>query len=165
MRPAAPVAALLLGLLLTGCGAQTDAGPAAPRLAASAQAGPQSPAPAPSRLVPVPAPGAVGRAEGPFDDRFQLTGARLADGAVSALVQVTPDVGGLVVLEVQADFYDGAGRLLGSARSSYTEGDGGTKDTAREAETGRLAVRVPADPAWRERAVSAVLSVPVLVDE
>lgn len=166
MHLRATAAALLLGVLLTGC--TTDSAVGATELgrpASAPQARPQTAEPAPSRLLTVPAPGTVGRAEGPFDDRFRLTGATLAQGAVSAAVQLTSDVSGLVVLEVQADFYDSAGLLLGSERSSYSEGEGGTADTDRAAETGRLAVRIPAQPAWRDRVASVVLSVPVLVNE
>lgn len=122
-------------------------------------------APAPARLTPVPPPGTIGRTDGPFDDRYQLVRPSLRDGVVQATVRVTADVSGLIVLEVQGDFYDARGALLGSVRSAYSEGEGGTADTPRHAETDGVPVTVRAADAWRSKVSSVVLSVPVLVNE
>lgn len=160
----APLAVALIALM-SGCSTAGLAAPAPAAEPARAAVVRQSPAPPPAQLSPVPAPGTVGRASGPFDDRYELTAAALRAGEVTARVQVTSDVSGLIVLEVQADFYDGAGALLGSARSETAEGHGGTSDTELEAEHGGVLVRIAGAPAWRARVASVVLSVPVLVNE
>lgn len=131
--------------------------------------------PAPTRrpvpqLAPVPAPGTVRLEQGPFTDRLAVTGLALQGGSrVVGTVANTVDVSELILLQVQADFYDGAGRLLGSGTASYAD--------AEFADTGAIAVphgtglhddglpiAVTARPALTG-AVSAVVTVPQLVNE
>ncbi len=74
-------------------------------------------------------------------------------------VDVTSDVSDVLALELVADFYDGAGRLLGSGRAEHS-------DEEMHGTPGQpLDLVVPADRAWSARVASAVLSVPVLVNE
>lgn len=173
-RSAAALAAVLTAVAVTGCSAPAadrTAGeaprgvPAAADLAARGVLQPRVALPAPAQLGSVPTPGTVGRSSGPFDDRYQLLRATLRAGTVQAVVRITSDVSGLVVMEVQGDFYDARGALLGSVRSEYSEGSGGTADTPRPAETAGIPVTVRAAAAWRSRVSSVVLSIPTLVNE
>ena len=145
----------------TGSGTRVQAAPAA--AAVGAPTAPVSVAqPAPARLPAVPAAGTVSVQPGPFDDRFSLAGTRLAGAAVTTSVTVESDVSEIIVLETQADFYDAAGALLGSARATHEDDHGdGEAHTAAEA----VPLRMPADPAYAARVHSAVLSVPALVNE
>lgn len=118
--------------------------------------------PAATRLPAVPAAGTVTVQPGPFDDRFSLAATRLAGDAVTTSLTVQSDVSELIVLETQADFYDAAGVLLGSVRDTHEDDHGdGEAHTAAEA----VPLQMRADPAYADRVHSAVLSVPVLVNE
>lgn len=153
---ALPLVALpLVALALSACalGAST-LGQVTPAVTLSPQ---PLPPPAPARLAdPVP-DGTVAVRPGPFDDRLSLTGTRLSRGTVDASLRVAPGVREVVVVQAVADFYDDAGRLLGSTRQSHASGRG---------EGGRsLPLELAAEPVYRSRVSSAVLSVPVLVDD
>lgn len=163
--------ATVLAVALAACSGETAApeaaSVAAPAAAASVPTAPVSVAqPADPRLDVVPAAGTVTVRPGPFDDRFSLAGTRLAGGAVTTSLTVLSDVSDLIVLESQADFYDAAGALLGSARTAYEDEHAGSS-VSGEVHTAAEAVpmRMPADPAYAARVHSAVLSVPVLVNE
>lgn len=119
------------------------------------------------QLDPVPAPGTVRLEEGPFTDRLTVLGLSLQGGArVVGRVTNTADVSELIVLELRADFYDAAGRLLGSGTAAYADEefiDSGA--TAVEVgPDGTFAVSVASRPAVTG-AVSAVVTVPQLVNE
>ena len=110
-----------------------------------------------------PAPDAVGRVAGPFDDRFTLGRLVLRHGRVSGVVTVTSDVSDLLELQVLAGFYDADGRLLGTGRfvhhgAGHDEAAGGSP---HESEV--FAIRVPRR--LLPTTVSAAVGVPVLVNE
>ena len=98
--------------------------------------------------------------DGPFTDRVRITGLVLVPGdppVVRGRIVNTVDVSELIVLELQADFYDAAGRFLGSGRQVF-------RDAHADPAEGPLAFRVRAS-APQPAAVSAVVSVPQLVNE
>jgi hypothetical protein len=110
-----------------------------------------------------PAPGAIARLPGPFDERFTWSRLRLSDTGISGTVTITSDVSDVLELQVLAGFYDRNGRLLGSRRFVHhavihDEGSGTVPN-----ETQDFAVALP--PEWADRAVSAAVGVPVLVNE
>ncbi|MFB8000758.1 hypothetical protein [Nocardia sp. NPDC056000] len=107
-------------------------------------------------------PGEVRLEPGPFTDRIQLTGTRLDGTTVHGRLAITTDVSDVLALEVQAAFYDAAGKLVGTGHFEHADEEamgGGT--------------HIPHDdgidftiPAPAGAAVSAaVLSIPVLVNE
>lgn len=163
--------AIGIAVALAGCSASGPADDAAPgpdAAAAAAAVATQSPAapapPAPTIGAGAPA-GTVDVQPGPFVDRVRLTELRLAGGAVTGVLDVVSDVSEVINLEVQVDFYDGAGALLGSDRAVF--------DTAatEEFHTTAGVVGLPfsaevTGPRVRESEVnSAVLSIPALVNE
>jgi hypothetical protein len=110
-----------------------------------------------------PAPGAVARLVGPFDDRFRLSQLDYAGGRVSGVLSVTSDVSELLELQVLAGFYDGDGRLLSTGRFVHHldggHGHAGADPHANE----RFSIAAPRR--IQPRAVSAAVGVPVLVNE
>lgn len=98
----------------------------------------------------------MSRAAGPFDERFVLSGLRLAGGVVTGTLTVTSDVSELIDLQVVAGFYDAQGRLLGTAVQER-HGEGSRPDEV-------VPLRIAA-PASARTAVSAAVGVPVLVNE
>ena len=173
-RGAALVCVAVAMAALTACtsaGATDDAGPTTTAVLDPATLVP-SVSPAPGRLPavqldPVPAPGTVLVEEGAFTDRLALRGLALQGGTrVVGRIANTSDVSELIVLEVQADFYDAAGRLLGSGTSAYADEEF-TDTGATAVEVGpddTFAVEVSSRPALAG-AVSAVVTVPQLVNE
>lgn len=163
-RSRTPLALAALAVALTGCtaGPSSDAAIEV-RIAPAITTSPQPlPPPAAQRLAaPVP-DGTVLRKAGPFDDRFSLTGTRLSRGTVDTALLVTSDVSEVIVLEAVADFYDAQGSLLGSTRETHAP-DHAHGETAAPDESVHL--ELAAEPAYRSRVASAVLSVPVLVNE
>ena len=149
--PAVAVAVLALSACTPGASSLSQVTPAV-------TLAPQPlPPPAPKRLAgPVP-DGTVAVRPGRFDDRVALSGTRLSRGTVGALLRVAPDVREVVVLQAVADFYDDGGVLLGSTRQSHASGVGD--------DGGSVPLELAAEPEYRARVSSAVLSVPVLVDE
>ncbi len=160
-------AGLLAALLATGCltlaGCAGDDAPTPPltRTAATFAPGPTAVAAPGVLAAPVPR-GTVGRAAGPFDDRFDLEGTRLAADGVHTRLTVTSDVSDILALEVSAAFYDAAGQLLGTGRVVRGEQH---DETGAHVPDESLDLLVPAAPAYAARVASAVLSVPVLVNE
>lgn len=130
-------------------------------------------APPPARLQDVPGavPGAVVLSDGPFSDRVRLDGAALSTtgSAVTGALVVTSDVSELLELTVTAWFYDAGGALVGTGQQvldaePHSDAEHGAEHgvaTRVEGEPVVLDVRAPAGV----RAASAVLSVPVLVNE
>jgi hypothetical protein len=116
----------------------------------------------PARLSPVPPPGTVTVVPGPFDDRFRLSGTSLTGRDVRLHLAVTSDVSELIDLEVTAAFYGADGRLLGTGRTTYAEGDGSAGKPAAENGGTALVVHLPGTVG---APVSARVSVPVLVNE
>ncbi|MER8045968.1 hypothetical protein [Streptomyces sp. NPDC094032] len=189
MRPRTSAAAVTLAATLaalatlTGCGASGDGGGKAgngtrPTAASAALPGAALPAP---RTAPPPAPllspaprrGDVRVEEGPFTDRVRFT--RLAlhgRQAVTGHLAITSDVSDVIALELRAAFYDADGRLLGSGVFTYGEEHEGEKGgqggqgghTERRATGPGIDFSVTAKNP-RATPASAVLSVPVLVNE
>ena len=110
-----------------------------------------------------PSPGSVEPLTGPFDDRFAWRRLQVTAGTVSGAVQVTSDVSDLLELQVVTGFYDARGRYLGIARFTHHLGEGAHAHTGPPSEVEPFTVRAPA--AVRDRAVSAAVAVPVLVNE
>lgn len=166
------VCAVVVGVLLIGAssGCATDSGlggiPAVPTPSRVALAPGPTANPAPTTLATPPPPGTVARRSGPFDDRYELRDPALTAGVASARLVVTSDVSALITVELVGDFYDEAGRLLGSGSAVYSE-DHGDESTPQvpHAELDGVLLTVAADPAWRARVSSVVLSVPSLVNE
>lgn len=152
----------VFAVLLSGC--SDDGRPSASVVAApAATLSPQPLPPAAAERLPSPVPeGAVTLRPGPFDDRFALAGTSLDDGTVTTSLTVTSDVSDLIVLEAVVDFYRADGRLLGSVRRSHAPDHGGAEGGEPEE---AVALEVEADEAYRDDVASAVLSVPVLVNE
>lgn len=170
-RSSGLLTALLLAATITGCSDDPPAAQAAvsdvrPAVAGQTGTPSQRPGPLPppplASLSPVPPAGTVRQGPGPFDDRFTMT-PQLEPTGAAADITVTSDVSELIVLELQADFYDGAGLLLGTAKTTHQEKHGDGEDHA-DSDDG-VHLTVTAEPAYRGRVASAVVSVPVLVNE
>lgn len=161
--------AIVVGLpLIAGCSAAdgTRVFDASPRVIAPPVA---EATPRPSDLAKPPAPGTVELSSGVFTDVLELKNARLTTGTSP---EVTAELGSLVdrapllQLEVQALFYDGGGRYLGSG--SYVEegkGESAVPESPGPTAFGTLPVRIrPASP-FSVDAASAVLKVIQFVTE
>ena len=169
--PTAAGAAVLLAALAGSVLAMDDAGTADRPAPASA------PQPVLLRVAPVPdtGPPATGEAvlaAGPFTDRLalrDLTLLRTGQVGVSGTFAQVVEIGELLVIEVQADFYDGSGTLLGSESTAMDQDDivnGGLRPAGSdERPGGDVDFAVTADAAYADRVASAVVSVPVLVNE
>lgn len=167
MTRSALLGLLLLAVPVAGC---TSSGRDVHLAAGTAQTspgtaqtspGPTAPAPPGTLASPVPA-GTVHLVPGPFDDRFGLVGTRLAADGVHTRLVVTSDVSDVLALEMTADFYDRAGRLLGSGR--VVRGDQHDASGSHVPDES-LDLLVPAEPGYAARVASARLEVPVLVNE
>ena len=124
MLPLRALALPLVALALVACApAASPLGQVTPAVTLSPQ---PLPPPAPARLAGPVADGTVAVRPGPFDDRLSLTATRLSRGTVDASLRVAPDVREVVVLQAVADFYDDAGRLLGTTRQSHASARGGS---------------------------------------
>jgi hypothetical protein len=97
-------------------------------------------------------------APGPFTDRVRLEGLALSQGQVSATLDVVSDVSELIALEVQVDAYDATGALLGSERQVVDPDAAEAYHSTAGIQDLPIAVPAPG-------AASAVLSIPVLVNE
>lgn len=107
----------------------------------------------------VPA-GTVTVQTGPFTERLRISELRLTEQAITARLDVVSDVSEIINLEVRVDFYDSAGALLGSGRQVFV-----TKDTEAFHTTSGVVGLPLSVPAPASGAHSALLSVPVLVNE
>ncbi|PUB25569.1 hypothetical protein C8K30_107322 [Promicromonospora sp. AC04] len=110
-----------------------------------------------------PRPGTVAVVEGPFDDRLDLSGLRLAGNGVTGTVTVTSDVSELIELQVLAGFYDADGKLLGTGRFTHHAGEEDHGHTGPPSEEESFEVAVPDDLGGTVAA--AAVGVPVLVNE
>jgi hypothetical protein len=158
------VAGVLLATgVLAGCSPDTPVAVSRVPGTGAATTAPGPTAGAVPTVLPTPvAAGTVGRVPGPFDDRLALTGTRLDADGVHTRVTVTSDVSDILALEVTAAFYDSHGRLLGSGRVVRGEQHDATGSHVPDES---LDLVVPAAPAYAARTASAVLTVPVLVNE
>jgi hypothetical protein len=112
-----------------------------------------------------PPPRTVTQVAGPFDDRFTLSGLRVDEGVVTGRLRVTSDVSDLLELEVVVGFYDAGGGFLGTARAvHHVDGAAGhPHDDGPPSEVERFDIAAPA--CFAQRVSSAVVGVPVLVNE
>ena len=183
LRIPAVLAGLALGLLLTGCTTATpDAEPQGVAQATATAQPTEETAAEPTAVVRTafpdleapegepelesiadarPAPGEVVQAEGPFDQRIVLEDLVFDGTGVSGEVVVTSDISELLALQVLAGFYDEQGNLLGTDRFDHEPDAGHTHGGPSEPE--EFAIMVP--PEFADRAVSAAVGVPVLVNE
>ena len=143
-------------LLLTGCSAGSSDLAVAPSFVPLAPPTEATPA---TTLATVPAAGTVRLAQGPFNDRFTLSGLALAAGSVTASLTITSDVSELISLEVAVAFYGADGALVGTGRQVT-----GTAESEPFHTTAGI-VGLPLRIDGPAGASSAVLSVPVLVNE
>ena len=182
--PTAVSAAVLVMAVLVGCSpasAGRDDGSASAGGSGPVAAGELDPAtlvpsvaPGPTRapaqrLDPAPAAGTVRVEAGPFTDRLTFSGLAVQGAQVVGRVENAVDVSELIVLALQADFYDASGRLLGSGTATYADEEfADTGATPLPHGTGvhdeAFRVVVPSRPRL-PGAVSAVLTVPQLVNE
>lgn len=166
-RPALTLPAALLGLALaagtTACSASDASAPSTTPTVQTSFAGLPTPSGDPELdgiASAHPAPGAAVWVKGPFDDRFEVTGARFDGSALRGEIDVTSDVSTLLELQVLAGFYDTEGHYLGEGRWTLHSDD---HDLGHPDETVDFVVRVPA--AYAGKAVAAAAGVPVLVNE
>lgn len=164
-------AAVLCG---PGCGSGDSPEPAPPTSATDAQNGapPDRPAPTvtvapepapprepPRRLSPAAESGTVRVEEGPFTDQLRIEALRVRSGerprVTGRMARVT-DVSELLLLQLEADFYDRRGRYLASGTA--------TIDDPEAFHEGDLSFSVAARRPAR-RAVAAILTVPQLISE
>ncbi len=123
------------------------------------------------QLEPAPPAGTATLLPGPLTGRVAVGALALEAGerpAVTGTVQVTTDVSTLIVMELRAGFYDAGGRLVSSERVVLRQ-----PDFTRAFEAGlttsqyggALPFRIEAPPEGSAGVSSAVLSVPVVVNE
>ncbi|WHM38001.1 hypothetical protein [Streptomyces sp. BPTC-684] len=143
---------------------------AAPAVTFPAPSG--APAPA-ATLAKVPAKGEVRLEQGPFTDRVRITKLALSEKpSVTGHFAITSDVSDVLALELRAAFYDERGHLVGTGSFQYAEeGEAGEAAHGTPGHAGPRAegagidfTAVPKAP-LTGKAASAVLSVPVLVNE
>ena len=164
-------AGLLAGAVLAvtlgaGCSPAPSASAPATSNAPVSFPAPKTP-PAPAALLnPAPAAGEVRLEPGPFTDRVALTGLRLdaAAGVVHGHLTITSDVSDVLALDIRAAFYGADGKLLGTGTFHYQEEGDGEEHKHAPATHGGIDIAVAAAPATNG-ATSAVLSIPVLVNE
>ncbi|MDJ0382473.1 hypothetical protein [Streptomyces sp. G-G2] len=133
-------------------------------------------APEPAAVLASPAAaGEVRVEEGPFTDRVKLTSLKLTSlkptgkAAVAGHLAITSDVSDVLALEVRAAYYDASGHLLGTGTFQYQEegedAKGGDHHDGPRAAADGIDFTVAADGQFAQAPTSAVLSVPVLVNE
>jgi hypothetical protein len=154
------VALAAAALATAGCGGGSDE--VAQTTTARAAGVPAPIVTTPRRAAPRidASPGSVRVEDGPFTDRVTLAGVRLAPGrraSVTGRLNNAVDVSELIVLELQADFYDEAGRLVGTGRQVFEDAHARPGEPPLD-----FSIRAPASA---PPAASAVLSIPQLVNE
>jgi hypothetical protein len=110
-----------------------------------------------------PRPGTVARVTGPFDDRFTLNRLVFERSGVTGTVTVTSDVSDILELEAVAGFYDRSGKLLGTNRFVHHLVEDSHPHSGPPSELQKFTIAVPTG--LRDRAVSAAVGIPVLVNE
>ena len=154
------VALLIAAPIVAGCGGSTRALPTAPATGAPASVIRKKEAAPAARLALPLATGTVRLEASPFSDRVRLTNLSVASGvrpSVNGRLRGAIDVSDILVLELQANFYDRQGRLVSSGRHSWHEINAGPQDKVL-----RFSVRsATAAPT----AVAATLSLAQLVNE
>lgn len=138
---------------------ESPTAPPAPAVAAVSAAGP-------------PTPGAAELLDGPFNERLALRQVTLGVGAeasVSGTFAQVVENSPLLVMEVQADFYDASGAVLGSRRKVLRQPDIKAAALRPDGSDPRYGGDVPftvqAPDDYAGRVASAFVSVPTLVNE
>ncbi|GHG55718.1 hypothetical protein GCM10012320_27750 [Sinomonas cellulolyticus] len=162
--------AITAAALLAGCSAAPAAtsGPAPQPVSVQTQlpglAAPTGEPDLPSLKATRPQPGQAVRADGAFDDRFEIDGLAFDGEAAAGAVRITSDVSDLLELVVVAGFYDRDGKLLTTARfEHHVDGDAGHQHAGPPSESEEFRIPVPAE--FAGRAESAAVGAPVLVNE
>ena len=160
--------ALLAAVVLTGRVSTPAPGAVAPPAAAAKTsfpglASPEGEPDLPGLRTIRPSPGQVLQVQGAFDERLEFEGLVFDGQAATGSVKVTSDVSDLLELQVLAGFYDDRGNLLGTARFVHHLGAEGHGHSGPSDEGEEFSIPVPAE--LKPRAVSAAVSVPVLVNE
>lgn len=109
-----------------------------------------------------PGKGQTAQVPGPLDDRFVLEGLTFDGTAVSGTLQITGNTSDLLDLQILAGFYDDKGSLLGTARFVHHRG---SEEPHADAPGGRTEFAISVPVQYRDKAVSAAIGVPVLVNE
>ncbi|MCU1537690.1 MAG: hypothetical protein JWP82_2041 [Humibacillus sp.] len=112
-----------------------------------------------------PRPGAAVQAEGPFDDRFTLTGLRFDGRAVTASALITSDVSDVLELGALAGFYDERGVLIGTAPFGYHNDESAPADPHAGPPNELEEIRITVPKALQGTARSVAVGVTVLVNE
>jgi hypothetical protein len=105
-------------------------------------------------------PGRVRVEEGPFTDRVEIEALAISDDArpvVRGRIRNSVDVSELIVLELQADFYDARGTFVGTGRQVFLDSHAGAGD-----EPLFFAIRSPVPVS---RGASGILTIPQLANE
>ena len=125
----------------------------------------------PPRLDPVPAPGAATLLPGPMSRTVAVEGLALEAGerpAAVGTVRVVQDISTVIILELDAGFYDAQGALLGVERLVLRQPDFTRAWEAGtiEAQYGAaLPFRIEAPDGLGPQVSSVAVAVPVLVNE
>jgi hypothetical protein len=110
-----------------------------------------------------PLQGRAVQVKGPFDDRFVLEQLVFTPAGASGTIRITSDVSDLLELQILAGFYDEQGKLLGTGRYVHHAEEDGHSHSGPPSETEKFSIPVPEN--LRDKAVSAAVGVPVLVNE
>ncbi|WP_217921961.1 hypothetical protein [Miltoncostaea oceani] len=105
-------------------------------------------------------PGRVRVEEGPFTDRVEIEALTISDDArpvVRGRIRNSVDVSELIVLELQADFYDARGTFIGTGLQVFLDSHAGAGDDPLS-----FAIRSPVPVS---RGASAILTIPQLANE
>lgn len=166
--PAVVGVLVLVAVFAVPLAGKDDPAPAAAQPAPSASASAAPVGIAPVAAGTAPAPGRAELVEGPFTDRLRLQRLALRAGTVTGAFSQVADNSAIIVMEVQADFFDARGSLLGSRRTVLRQPDvvaAGQGGTGSERYGGDVVFRVAPSAAWSARVSSAAVSVPTLVNE
>lgn len=112
-----------------------------------------------------PEPGTAVLAAGPFDDRFEVEELTFVGGAVTGTIHITSDVSEVLELQVIAGFYDANGEYLGTGSFVLPETEEGEAHAHAGAPEQHHAFVVAVPENLVDRAVSAAIGVPILVNE
>ncbi len=105
---------------------------------------------------------------GPFTDRLRLLRLSLQAGTARGTFAQVADNSALLVMEVQADFYDARGTLLGSRRTVLRQPDvvaAAQGGTGVQRFGGNIVFAVGPARAWATQVAGVLVSVPTLVNE
>jgi hypothetical protein len=162
----------VVALTAAGCGGGGDTGarddaaaqqravtPPKPTVVTTASAAAASVPAAPRHLSPVPAPGTVRLADGPFNDKLRITALRLRRTdrpQVTGRILTVTDVSEVLALTVDVAFYDRDGLLVSTGHRSLQEVEAFFDKPLRF----RVRASTPAPDA-----VAAVMTIPEYVPE